>query len=97
MTSTGLQQYISSCKLDATRTYMTEISIYSPDPSVGVIETSEVIEASVEGVTEIAEETLTGSHADSIMTFKFPRTEDSIECFRVEGQIVCRKPQIYRV
>ena len=97
MTSTGLQQYIGSCKIDATRTYLTEISIYSLDPRVGVIETSEVIEGSVEGVTEIAEETLMGDFTDSIMTFKFPRTEDSIECFRVDGQIVCRKPQIYRV
>lgn len=96
MTSTGLQEYIS-CNLDATRTYMTEIKIYSPDPNVGVIETSEVMEASVEGLMEIAEETLKDSHADSIILFKFPRTEDPIECFRLDGVVVCRKPSVYRV
>lgn len=96
MTATGLQKYID-INLDATRTYKVNISIYSPDPSQGVIETSEVMEASVEEITQAARLTLQDSHRDSIMTFKFPNTEDVIECFNDGGEIVCRKSQFQRL
>jgi hypothetical protein len=95
MTATGLQQYID-INLDGTRTFNVDIAIYSPDPSRGVICTSEVMEASVEAVTGIAESTLQGIDQDSIITFKFPKTDDTIECFRDEEGIVCRKAQVYR-
>ena len=96
MTATGLQKYID-INLDGTKTYKVDINIYSPDPSQGVITTSEVMEASVENLIQVAEDTLQDAHADSIMTFKFPKTEDVIECFRDEEELVCRKSQIYRL
>ena len=65
MTATGLQKYIN-INLDGTKTYKVDISIYSPDPSQGVITTSEVMEASVESLTKIAGETLQDTHRDSI-------------------------------
>lgn len=96
MTATGLQKYID-VNLDATKTYKVDISIYSPDPQQGTIETSEVIEASVEGITSTARLTLQNDHMNSIMTFKFPNTEDVLECFADEGEIVCRRAQVFRL
>jgi len=95
MTATGLQQYID-INLEGTRTFNVDISIFSSDPNEGVITTSEVLEASVEAVREVADQTLQQQHVDSIITFKFPRTEDTIECFRDKGELICRKSQIYR-
>jgi hypothetical protein len=95
MTSTGLQQYID-INLDGTRTFNVNIAIYSPDASQGMITTTEVLEASVEAVTEIADETLQGEHRDSVITFKFPKTLDTIECFRNGEELVCKKSEIYR-
>ena len=96
MTATGLQKYID-INLDGTKTYKVDISIYSPDPSQGVITTSELLEASVESLTNVAEETLQDSHRDSIITFKFPNTEDTIECFWDGTDLVCRRAEIYRL
>jgi hypothetical protein len=96
MTATGLQKYID-INLDGTKTFNVDINIYSPDPKEGVITTSEVLEASVEALREVADQTLQQQHVDSIITFKFPRTEDTIECFRDKGELICRKSQIYRL
>jgi hypothetical protein len=96
MTATGLQKYID-INLDATKRFKVDISIYSPDPSQGVIVTSELLDPSVEHITLVARLTLQNEHADSIMTFKFPNTEDVLECFQDGGEIICRKAQIYRL
>jgi hypothetical protein len=96
MTVTGLQKYID-INLDATKQFKVDISIYSPDPSQGVIVTTELMEPCVESITLTAQLTLQGEHADSIMTFKFPNTEDTLECFQDGGEIICRKTQIYRL
>jgi len=96
MTATGLQKYID-INLEGSKDFKVDISIYSPDPTQGVIETSEVLGANVESVLQLAEETLQGSHRDSIITFRFPNTEDTLECFRDGGEIVCRRPEIYRL
>jgi hypothetical protein len=95
MTATGLQKYID-INLDATKRFKVDISIYSPDPSQGVIVTSELLDPSVEHITLVARLTLQDEHADSIMTFKFPNTEDVLECFQDGGEIICRKAQTYR-
>lgn len=96
MTATGLQKYID-INLDGTKTYRVDINIYSPDPSQGVIVTSELMEPTVEGITLTASLTLQDAHTDSIMTFKFPNTDDVLECFNDGGEIVCRKAQVYRL
>ena len=96
MTATGLQKYIN-INLDATKRFKVDISIYSPDPSQGVIVTSELLDPSVEHITLVARLTLQDEHADSIMTFKFPNTEDVLECFQDGGEIICRKAQVYRL
>jgi hypothetical protein len=96
MTATGLQKYIN-INLDATKQFKVDISIYSPDPSQGVIVTSELLDPSVEHITLVARLTLQDEHADSIMTFKFPNTEDTLECFQDGGEIVCRRSQVYRL
>ena len=96
MTVTGLQKYID-INLDATKQFKVDISIYSPDPSQGVIVTSDLLEPSVESVTSAADLTLQDEHSDSIITFKFPKTEDLVECFRDGGEIVCRRSQVYRL
>lgn len=96
MTATGLQKYID-INLDATKRFKVDISIYSPDPSQGVIVTSDVLDPSVEHITLVARLTLQEEHADSIMTFKFPNTEDVLECFQDGGEIICRKAQAYRL
>lgn len=90
MVNTGLQQIISS-NLDGTRSYPVEINIYSPNPQIGTITTTELLTASMEEVFETADQTLQGESSDSIMTFKFPDVEDTIECFREGEGIVCRK------
>lgn len=96
MTATGLQKYID-INLDGTKTFKVDINIYSPDPSQGVITTSEVLEASVEALTKVAEDTLQGAHRDSIITFNFPKTEDTIECFREGEDLICRKTLVFRL
>ena len=96
MTATGLQKYID-INLDATKRFKVDINIYSPDPSQGVITTSELLEPSVEEITLIARLTLQDAHADSIITFRFPETEDVLECFNDGGEIVCRRSPIYRL
>jgi len=96
MTVTGLQKHIN-ISLDATKQFKVDISIYSPDPSQGVIVTTELMEPSVESVTSTADLTLQNAHSDSIITFKFSKTEDLIECFRDGGEIVCRRSQVYRL
>jgi hypothetical protein len=95
MSSTGLQQYID-ISLDGNKTYSVEINIYSPSPMHGVISTSEVLEPSVESIVQVAEETLQGTHGDSVIVFKFPKTEDTIECFRHGGEIIIRKTTVCR-
>lgn len=95
MTSTGLQRYIG-INLDGTKTYKVDINIFSPDSSLGTIKTSEVMEASVEALTQIADLTLQYDHRDSIITFKFPKTQDIIECFRDGEDLVCRKSLVAR-
>jgi hypothetical protein len=96
MTVTGLQKYID-INLDATKQFKVDISIYSPDPSQGVIVTSELMEPCVESITLTAQLTLQGEHVDSIITFKFPQTEDLVECYNDGGEIVCRRSQVYRL
>ena len=96
MTVTGLQKYID-INLDATKRFKVDISIYSPDPSQGVIVTSELMEPCVESITLTAQLTLQGEHVDSIITFKFPQTEDLVECYNDGGEIVCRRSQVYRL
>ena len=96
MTATGLQKYID-INLDATKKFKVDINIYSPDPSQGVIVTSELLDPSVEHITQVARLTLQDAHADSIMTFKFPNTDDVLECFNDGGEIICRKAQAYRL
>jgi hypothetical protein len=96
MTVTGLQKYID-INLDATKQFKVDISIYSPDPSQGVIVTTELMEPCVESITLTAQLTLQGEHVDSIITFKFPQTEDLVECYNDGGEIVCRRSQVYRL
>ena len=96
MTATGLQKYID-INLDGTKTYKVDIGIYSPDPSQGVIYTTEILEANSEALTKVAEETLQGVDRDSIITFKFPDTEDTIECFWDGTDLVCRRAQTHRL
>jgi hypothetical protein len=96
MTVTGLQKYIN-INLDATKRFKVDISIYSPDPSQGVIVTTELMEPCVESITLTAQLTLQGEHVDSIITFKFPQTEDLVECYNDGGEIVCRRSQVYRL
>ena len=96
MTVTGLQKYID-INLDATKQFKVDISIYSPDPSQGVIVTTELMEPCVESITLTAQLTLQGEHADSIITFKFPQTDDVVECYNDGGEIVCRRSQVYRL
>lgn len=90
MVNTGLQQIINS-NLDGARSYPVDINIYSENPRIGVISTTEILTASMESVLETAEETLQGEHALAFMTFKFPEVEDTIECFRDGEDLICRK------
>lgn len=89
MTATGLQQFLD-VNLDATRQVLTDITIHSEDPSIGVIETQELLEPSVETVTKVAEDTLRGEHTGSLISFKFTGAEAWITCRRDSSDgIVC--------
>ena len=89
MTATGLQQFLD-VNLDATRQVLTDIFIHSENPSVGVIETQELLEPSVETVTKIAEDTLRGEHTGSLISFKFAGANAWITCRRDSSDgIVC--------
>jgi hypothetical protein len=89
MTATGLQQFLD-VNLDATRQVLTDITIHSENPSVGVIETQELLEPSVETVTKIAEDTLRGEHTGSLISFKFAGANAWITCRRDSSDgIVC--------
>lgn len=89
MTATGLQKFLD-VNLDATRVVLTDIFIHSENPSVGVIETQELIEPSVETVTKVAEETLRGEHTGSLISFKFAGADSWITCRRDSPDgIVC--------
>ena len=37
------------------------------------------------------------THRDSIVTFKFPKTEEVIECFRDGEDMICRKSEYIRL
>jgi len=89
MTATGLQQFLD-VNLDATRQVLTDITIHSENPSLGVIETQELLEPSVETVTKVAEDTLRGEHTGSLISFKFAGAEAWITCRRDSSDgIVC--------
>ena len=89
MTATGLQQFLD-VNLDATRQVLTDITIHSENPSVGVIESQELLEPSVETVTKIAEDTLRGEHTGSLISFKFAGANAWITCRRDSSDgIVC--------
>ena len=89
MTATGLHQFLG-VNLDASRIILTDITIHSENPSIGVIETQELLEPSVETITKVAEDTLRGEHADSLISFKFAGAEAWITCRRDSSDgIVC--------
>ena len=89
MTATGLQQFLG-VNLDASRTVLTDISIHSEDPSMGIIEAQELLEPSVETITKVAEETLRGEHSSSLISFRFTGAEAWITCRRDSSDgIVC--------
>jgi hypothetical protein len=89
MTATGLQQFLG-VSLDASRIILTGITIHSENPSIGVIETQELLEPSVETVTKVAEDTLRGDHKNSIISFKFTGAEAWVTCRRDSSDgIVC--------
>ena len=91
MTATGLQKFLD-VSLDATRVVLTDIFIHSENPSVGVIETQELLEPSVETVTKVAEDTLRGEHQNSIISFRFTGAEALVTCRRdSSGGIVCER------
>ena len=89
MTATGLQQFLD-VNLDASRVVLTDIFIHSENPSIGVIESQELLEPSVETVIKIAEDTLRGDHQNSIISFKFTGAEALVTCRRDSSDgIVC--------
>jgi len=89
MTLTGLQQFID-VSLDATRPILTEIQVHSDVQTLGTLVAQEVLEPSVETVTSIAEDTLRGEHAGSLITFAFAGAGRLIVCRRdSEAGIVC--------
>ena len=89
MTATGLQQFLG-VNLDASRIILTDITIHSENPSIGVIETQELLEPSVETITKVAEDTLRGEHNGSLISFKFAGAEAWITCRRDSSDgIVC--------
>ena len=69
MTATGLQKFLD-VSLDASRVVLTDIFIHSENPSIGVIESQELLEPSVETVVKVAEDTLRGEHQNSIISFR---------------------------
>jgi hypothetical protein len=89
MTATGLQQFLD-VNLDATRQVLTDITIHSENPSIGAIETQELLEPSVETVTKVSEDTLRGEHTGSLISFKFAGANSWITCRRDSSDgIVC--------
>ena len=91
MTATGLQKFLD-VSLDATRVVLTDIFIHSEDPSIGVIESQELLEPSVETVVKVAEDTLRGEHQNSIISFRFTGAEALVTCRRDSSDgIVCER------
>ena len=91
MTATGLQQFLD-VNLDATRQVLTDNFIHSENPSIGVIESQELLEPSVETVVKVAEDTLRGEHQNSIISFRFTGAEALVTCRRDSSDgIVCER------
>ena len=91
MTATGLQKFLD-VSLDATRVVLTDIFIHSENPSIGVIESQELLEPSVEAVVKVAEDTLRGEHQNSIISFRFTGAEALVTCRRDSSDgIVCER------
>ena len=91
MTATGLQQFLD-VNLDASRVVLTDIFIHSENPSIGVIESQELLEPSVETVVKVAEDTLRGEHQNSIISFRFTGAEALVTCRRDSSDsIVCER------
>ena len=91
MTATGLQKFLD-VNLDASRVVLTDIFIHSEDPSIGVIESQELLEPSVETVVKVAEDTLRGEHQNSIISFRFTGAEALVTCRRDSSDgIVCER------
>ena len=91
MTATGLQKFLD-VSLDASRVVLTDIFIHSENPSIGVIESQELLEPSVETVTKVAEDTLRGEHQNSIISFRFTGAEALVTCRRDSSDgIVCER------
>ena len=89
MTATGLQQFLG-VNLDASRIILTDITIHSENPSIGVIETQELLEPSVETIFKVSEDTLRGEHTGSLISFKFAGANAWITCRRDSSDgIVC--------
>ena len=89
MTATGLQQFLG-VNLDASRTVLTDISIHSEDPSMGIIEAQELLEPSVETIVKVSEDTLIGEHSGSLISFKFAGADSWVTCRRDSSDgIVC--------
>ena len=91
MTATGLQKFLD-VSLDASRVVLTDIFIHSENPSIGVIESQELLEPSVETVVKVAEDTLRGEHQNSIISFRFTGAEALVTCRRDSSDgIVCER------
>jgi hypothetical protein len=91
MTATGLQKFLD-VNLDASRVVLTDIFIHSENPSIGVIESQELLEPSVEAVVKVAEDTLRGEHQNSIISFRFTGAEALVTCRRDSSDgIVCER------
>ena len=91
MTATGLQKFLDA-SLDASRVVLTDIFIHSENPSIGVIESQELLEPSVETVVKVAEDTLRGEHQNSIISFRFTGAEALVTCRRDSSDgIVCER------
>ena len=91
MTATGLQKFLD-VNLDASRVVLTDIFIHSENPSIGVIESQELLEPSVETVVKVAEDTLRGEHQNSIISFRFTGAEALFTCRRDSSDgIVCER------
>ena len=91
MTATGLQKFLD-VNLDASRVVLTDIFIHSENPSIGVIESQELLEPSVETVVKVAEDTLRGEHQNSIISFRFTGAEALVTCRRDSSDgIVCER------
>ena len=91
MTATGLQKFLD-VSLDASRVVLTDIFIHSENPYIGVIESQELLEPSVETVVKVAEDTLRGEHQNSIISFRFTGAEALVTCRRDSSDgIVCER------